>query len=259
MQSSAGLAFTTSGQRRWLVVAGACGATAALFKPTALASVVALTCFLLFERRGIAPLLWLWLPLATVLSAIWLLFVGLGAGWALLEAALQYNVARFGFRAEQIPSAAFESMLETARNGLGVVWLVALAGVPIAWRTSAGRLLVLWAACDVAALFLGGNKFTRVYFIQLVPSTSLLAAASLSALWQNTALPRLARGGLIVGIAAVAAFSQSFQARATVRAWNDYVGYGWTTTSIERLAAMVGSLRPVSRYSSGATRRRCMR
>jgi len=42
----AGLAFTTSGQRRWLVVAGACGATAALFKPTAIASVVALSCLI---------------------------------------------------------------------------------------------------------------------------------------------------------------------------------------------------------------------
>jgi hypothetical protein len=47
---------------------------------------------------------------------------------------------------------------------------------------------------------------------------------------------------MILAIALLAALSQSFQARVVLRAWNDYVGYGWTTTSIERLASMVGSL-----------------
>jgi hypothetical protein len=238
----AGLTFLTGGRRGWLAVAGVCGAIAALFKPTAAASVVALTLLLVLGRHGIRPLVWLWAPLVVVLGGVGLVFAGAGAGAQLLDATVLYNVARFGFQSERIPSAAVGSVWDMARNALGVVWLVALVGVPIAWRSTTGRLLVLWAACDVAALFLGGNKFTRVYFIQLVPSTSLLAATAVSALWQNRRLSVAARGAVLLVLAGAVALSQAFQARATLRAWNDYVGFGWTTTSIERLASMVGSL-----------------
>jgi hypothetical protein len=238
----AGLAFTRHRERRWLIAAGVCGALAALFKPTALASTVALTLFLLLERRGVRPLIWLWAPLVAVLGVVGVMFTALGAGQQLIDATVAYNVARFGFQAQRVPGAALNATLDMARNALGVVWLLALVAIPIAWRTSGGRLLVLWAVLDVAALFLGGNKFTRVYFVQLVPSTSLLAAMALTALWQNRAIPRIARAGIILGVAVLAALSQSFQARVELRAWNDYIGYGWTTTSVERLASMVGSL-----------------
>ena len=154
----AGLAFTRDGERRWLIVSGVCGALAALFKPTALASTVALSLFLLLDRRGVRPLIWLWAPLAAVLGLVWVAFTAVGAGAQLIDAVIAYNIARFGFQSERVPGAALSATLDMARNALGVVWLLALAAIPIAWRTSSGRLLVLWAVLDVAALFLGGNK-----------------------------------------------------------------------------------------------------
>ena len=45
--------------------------------------------------------------------------------------------------------------------------IIFLLGALVAWQTRAWRLLVLWAAFDVLALFLGGTKFTREYFLQL--------------------------------------------------------------------------------------------
>jgi hypothetical protein len=45
-------------------------------------------------------------------------------------------------------------------------------------------------------------------------------------------------------VTAIALLSSSFQAAFALRVWNDYVGYGWTTTSVERLGSMIGALPP---------------
>ena len=104
------------------------------------------------------------------------------------------------------------------------------------------RLLLVWAALDIAALFLGGTKFTREYFLQLVPSFALLAAVGLQALWAGETRDRLTRAWLLLSLGAIGLLSGSFQTGFTLRAWNEYIANGWTTTSVERLASMISAL-----------------
>jgi hypothetical protein len=237
----AGLVFLRTDRRRWLVVAGLLAASAALFKPTGLASVVALTPYLIMRRRG-RMLPWLWVPLLSVLGATWVTFAAMGAGPDILEATLGYNMARLQFQAGRIPLAAAAALWEMFREGMALPWLLAVIGLPLAWRSA--PLVALWAVLDVLALFAGGTKFTRVYFMQLVPSCGVLAAIALSALWRSGWAKGVwvGRGLLLASVATIGLLSASFQARVTLRAWNDYVGFGWTTTSVERLSSMVGAL-----------------
>jgi hypothetical protein len=239
----AGLAAVHSRRRRWLVLAGLLGAAAALFKIPDLASFGAVSLVLLSLRRG-RDLLWMWIPLLGVLGGVLALFVAMGAGGPFVEATLTYNFARFGFQSERIPYAALASAWSVFRDGLALLWLSALIGVAIAWPAPHWRLLVVWAALDVLTLFLGGTKFTREYFVQLVPSFSLLGAAGLQSLWVARPRDRLARAWLLLSVGAIGLLSGSFQTGFTLRAWNEYIANGWTTTSVERLASMISALRP---------------
>jgi hypothetical protein len=237
----AGLAGIESGGRRWLVLTGVLGAAAALFKIPDLASFGAVSLVLLSLRRG-RDLLWMWIPLLSVLVAVLVAFAAMGAGGPFIEATLTYNFARFGFQSERIPYAALVSAWQVFRDGLAVLWLPALVGLAVAWPRPRWRLVLVWAALDVLALFLGGTKFTREYFLQLVPSFALLAAAGLQSLWAGPARDRLTRAWLLLSLIAIGLLSGSFQTGFTLRAWNEYIANGWTTTSVERLAAMISGL-----------------
>jgi hypothetical protein len=239
----AGLVAIDSGRRRWLVIAGVLGATAALFKLPDLASFGALSLVLFWQRRW-RDLPWLWVPLVVVLLGVWAVFAAMGAGAQIVDATLSYNLGRFGFQSERIPFAAVGSAWHMFRDGLALLWLPALLGAVLAWQQPRWRLLVVWAACDVLALFLGGTKFTREYFIQLVPGLSLLAALAIQSTWTAHARGVPGRAWLVLSLGAIALLSSSFQAGFTLRIWNEYVAHGWTTTSVERLAAMIGSLPP---------------
>jgi hypothetical protein len=237
----AGLAALQSRRKRWLVLAGILGAAAALFKVPDLASFGAVSLVLVSLRRG-RDLLWLWIPMLVVLLIVLGLFALTGAGGPFIEATLTYNFARFGFQSERIPYAALVSAWQVFRDGLALLWLPALIGALVAWRGRRWRLLLVWGALDVLALFLGGTKFTREYFLQLVPSFSLLAAAGLCSLWARRPRDWLSRLWLLLSLGAIGLLSQSFQTGFTLRAWNEYVANGWTTTSVERLASMISAL-----------------
>jgi hypothetical protein len=237
----AGLSAIESHRRRWLVVAGLLGAVAALFKPPDLASFGALSLTLLVLRRW-QDLIWLWLPLIVALAAVVGVFSVMGAGGPLIEATLTYNVARFGFQSQRIPLAGLVAAWQIFRDGLAVLWLPALLGVVVVWQRPAWRLLVVWAILDVLALFLGGTKFTREYFVQLVPSFALLAGAALAWLLGAATRDWRARAWVLASLAAIGVLSSSFQAGFTLRIWHEYVANGWTTTSVEQLASMIGSL-----------------
>jgi hypothetical protein len=186
----------------------------------------------------------MWAPLLAVLIGVWALFAFMGAGGQFVEATLGYNLARASFQSERVPFAALVSTWQMFRDGLALLWLPALLGAAVAWRTERWRLLLIWAAFDVLALFLGGTKFTREYFVQLVPSFSLLAAAGLHSLWTEQLRGWLSRAWLLMSLAAIAGLSSAFQAGFTLRVWNEYIANGWTTNSVERLATMLGSLPP---------------
>jgi hypothetical protein len=237
----AGLTALQSGQRRWLILAGVLAASAALFKQSDLASLGAVSLVLVALGRW-RDLVWLWVALVCVLASAWASFAALGGGGPFVEATLGYNLARFGFQSQRIPLAALTSAWQVFRDGMALLWLLALVGIPIAWSERRWRVLLVWAACDTLALFLGGIKFTREYFVQLVPSFALLAAAGLQALWTTQAHQRLGRAWLVLSLAAIALLSSSFQSSFTLRAWNDYIAFGWSTTSVERLASMIASL-----------------
>ncbi|MGI9148677.1 MAG: hypothetical protein ACR2IK_19375 [Chloroflexota bacterium] len=237
----AGLAGVRTRQRRWLVLAGVLGAAAALFKLPDLASFGALSLVLVSLRRG-RDLVWLWGACLGVLGGVTAVFVEMGAGGPFLEATLLYNFGRVSFQSERIAYAALVSGWQVFRDGLALLWLPTLIGAAAAWHAQRWRVLLLWAALDVLALFLGGTKFTREYFLQLVPSFSLLAVVGLQTLWVGQARDRLARAWLLLSLAAISLLSGAFQAGFTLRAWNEYIANGWTTTSAERLAAMVAAL-----------------
>jgi hypothetical protein len=228
-------------RRRWLIVAGLCGAVAAILKPPDLASVLAVSGYMIWRRQA-RDLAWVWGPLLLVLLGTWAVFALQGAGGALLEATLGYNVARAGFEPGRIPQAAGAATWQLARAGLVVVWLPALVGAAIAWSSPPRwRLILLWALLDIAALFLGGTKFTRTYFIQLVPSMALLATLGLTGLWSGLG-SRLARGLLGVGFGGLILLTGGFQLGFMQRVWNESVAHGPTTYSIEQLAALVRGL-----------------
>jgi hypothetical protein len=237
----AALAAVQTRRRRWLVLAAVLAAAAALFKLPDLASFGALSLVLMLLRRG-RDLLWTWIPLLCVLGGVMALFIAMGAGGPFVEATLTYNVARFGFESQRIPYAAVVSAWQVFRDGLALLWLPALIGVAVAWPVQRWRLLLAWAALDVVGLFLGGSKFTREYFLQLVPSFSLLAAAGLQSLWAGQARDWLARVWLLLSLGAIGLLSGSFQTGFTLRAWNEYIVNGWTTTSVEQLAGMISEL-----------------
>jgi hypothetical protein len=247
----AGLAALEFRRRDALVIAGVLGATAALFKLPDLASLGAVSLVLIGQRRW-RVLPQLWVPLAIVLLGVWAVFAVMGAGAQMLDATLTYNFGRFAFQSQRIPFAAAASAWHMFRDGLAVLWLPALLGAVMAWQVRRWRLVVIWAICDVLALFLGGTKFTREYFVQLVPSMSLLAALGIHSVWRSSysgaerqwLKAAFSRAWLVLSLGAVALLSSSFQAGFTLRIWNEYVAHGWTTTSVEHLASMIGGLPP---------------
>ncbi|MDQ6673770.1 MAG: hypothetical protein M3069_24005 [Chloroflexota bacterium] len=237
----AGLKAIRTRQHRWLILAGGLAAIAALLKLPDLASFGALSLVLVWLRRG-RELVWMWVPLLGILALVAVVFVAMGAGGPFVEATLVYNFARAGFQSDHIVYAALASAWQLFRGGLALLWLPAVFGAAAAWRVPRWRLVLMWAALDVTALFLGGTKFTREYFMQLVPSFSLLAALGLEALWMERAGDKLTRGWLLVSLGVIGVLSGSFQASFSMRAWNEYIASGWTTTSVERLASMIAEL-----------------
>ena len=237
----AGLHAVRSGQRRWLVLAGVLAASAALYKQPDLASTGALSLWLLAQRR-VRDLVWLWAPLALTLVAVWAAFAVQGAGSQLLDATVTYNLGRFGYQSDRIPLKAIASTWQVFRDGTALLLLLGVLGAAIAGRNRAWRLMVLWAVIDVLALGLGGTKFTREYFVQLVPSFSILAGIALHALWTAHVRGPIGRAWLALSLATIVLLSSAFQAGFTLRIWNEYVAAGWTTNSVERLAAMISAL-----------------
>src|SRR5207244_2379252 len=130
----AGLVALDSGHRRWLVLAGVLGAVAALFKLPDLASFGALSVVLVWHRRVLDGLVWLWVPLVVALAAVWAVFAFMGAGGPFLEATLGYNVFRFGFESQRIPLAGVVAAWQMFRDGVAPLWFVALPGVVVAYR-----------------------------------------------------------------------------------------------------------------------------
>ena len=131
----AGLAALQTRQRRWLVLAGVLGASAALFKIPDLASFGALSLVFVVAAPWARPAL----DVAATAGGpglVVLAFVAMGAGAPFLEATVLYNFARVGFQSEQIPYAALASAWQLFRDGLALLWLAALAGVVAAWRVS---------------------------------------------------------------------------------------------------------------------------
>jgi hypothetical protein len=233
----AGLTALNTRQRRWLVLAGVLGAISALYKLPDLASFGAVSVALLWLRRG-RDLAWLWTPLLIVLGGAWAVFAAMGAGGAFIEATLGYNLFRFGFQSARIPIAGASAVWQLFRDGLAPLWLPALIGLVTARRFP---LLLVWAAFDVLTLFLGGTKFTREYFVQLVPSFSLLAAWTVWMVW-NASRAWQVRAWLATSFGTIVLLSGAFQAGFTLRVWNEYVAHGWTTNSVEHLAVMLAAL-----------------
>ena len=241
-----GVLLVAGRRRRSLLAAGALAGVAALFKPTDLASFGALSISLATARRyrdlGLA-----WAALAVVLLAAFGMLALQGAGAQALDATLGYNSARAGFNVGRIPLAAASTTWQLFRDGLALLWLPAVVGFVVAWHVKAWRIVAIWAALDVLALFAGGDKFTREYYIQLVPSGALLAGLGLHGLWSRARHDSLHRLWIVLSCAAIALLISGFQTGFAVRIWNEYVAHGWTTTSSEHLAALVGALPPDAR------------
>ena len=233
----AGVSAIRTGERRWLVLAGLLGAIAGLFKIPDVASVGALSLFLLW-RRHVRELVWLWMPLVIVLAVVSAAFAVVGAGGAFLEATFGYNLFRFGFQSTRIPLVGVSAAWQMFRDGLAPLWIPAVIGFFVARRFP---VLMIWAALDVVALALGGTKFTREYFVQLVPSFSLLAGLALYSIWRESRESWMARSWLVASFGAIVFLSGGFQAGFMLRVWNEYV-LSWTTNSVERLATMVAAL-----------------
>ncbi|HEV7664557.1 MAG TPA: hypothetical protein VGQ62_13545 [Chloroflexota bacterium] len=242
----AGLTAVRSGQRRWLLVAGVLGGIAALYKQPDLASFAALTLWLLSLRR-FRDLLWLWTPLAAVLLSVVALFAAAGAVGQVLDATLLYNVRRFGFQSDRIALKGIAAAWQIFRDGAAVLLLLgalgALGALSLA-RNAGYRLLLIWAVFDVLALALGGTKFTREYFVQLVPSFAILGGLAWQSLWGEYARTAIGRAWLALSLTSVVLLTSAFQANFTLRIWNEYVANGWTTTSVEHLSDMVRALPP---------------
>ena len=73
-------------------------------------------------------------------------------------------------------------------------------------------------------------------------AAQLLAAAGVQSLWVTSARDWLSRAWLLLSLGAIGLLSGSFQTGFTLRAWNEYIANGWTTTSVERLASMISAL-----------------
>lgn len=238
-------ALRTRRPRPWLVLAGVWAGIAVLFKQPDITSCLALSSWLIVQRRW-RDLVAVWVGVGVVLAAAGGALTIAGAGGAALDATVGYNLGRFEFGSGGIPLRGLVALWQMFRDGLAALILTAALGAIVAWRSrrATWRVVVGWAALDALALGLGGTKFTRTYFMQLVPSSALLAAIGLDWLWRVGLATRLSRVWAMVTLAVLAVLSNGFQGGFALRIWNEYVSTGWTTTSIEHLADMLRALPP---------------
>ncbi|MDQ6674989.1 MAG: glycosyltransferase family 39 protein [Chloroflexota bacterium] len=225
--------YADSRRRRWLVVAGAFGAAAILFKQTGFLAVAGIGVWLLVRgvrvpgRRGVVRATrdvgLLGLGTLVVLGPAMAIFALLGVLPDILEQAILFN------RAYVTSPANSNSLLTQARLQTGMVfldsqsglWLAGLGGLvmlPGALRRDRRlELLAAWVAASVASVILGGGHFLVYYYLFLIPALSVCGGWALAVAWQAT---RLAwRAWLIGACATLLAYAGQFQLHEFGNAW----------------------------------------
>ncbi len=222
----------------WLILAGAFAGVAFLFKQTAVSIPIALALWGAWtgwqRRDGGKRSSTTWQPIFRFSLGFLLPVAAVGAYFAarggladFWNAAFAYNLVQAGSSAANIPLGFAAGAWQVFSGSSGLLWLLALAGsaflISAPARSDAAVLVLAWAAADVASLFLGGAKFAQVYFVQVVPSFALLGAIALDAAWRATRGRWIWRGYGLLVVGGVLLLSSGFQARVTLRAWNDRI------------------------------------
>jgi hypothetical protein len=226
--------FDRVGHGRWLVLAGALGASAALFKQTGVLDLAAICIYLIVRAlvdRGVAGgvldairnCALVALGAAMVWGVTCAIFARIGVLGDLLDQAILFNILYVAAPVDRlnIIKSGLAQSLRVFTESQGGLWLAALGGVlllPRAIRTDRRLgLLIAWTAAACCSIALGNARFSQYYYIVLVPPLSLLGAWGLVALWQRSeTFERVwiaaVAGGLLI-------FSGQAQAQILQDAW----------------------------------------
>ena len=243
---AATLGYAGSGRRSALVLAGALGAAAVLFKQTAIVVLLGLALWGLLgpHRRRDLPALALGALL--VFGATAAVFARLGVLGDLVEQTLLWNgryVAAPGLA--QIPLQAARQSFRVFTDSQGGLWLAALGALPLVPRVRRGdrrlagphgdpgvamgalALLLIWVVASCLGLALGGARFFAYYYVAVVPPLAVCGAFGLAELWRGSRGP--GHAWLAVAGAALVVFCGQLQAHVFQRAWYErLVSTVWT-------------------------------
>jgi hypothetical protein len=215
-------------QPTWVVLAGVCAGLAFLFKQTAISIPIALLAWAVWQRFPLRPA-----AIGAVRFGLgWLVPIVLMSGYlgvrgalpAFWDASFVYNLGQASTDPTAVPYAFLRGAWQVFNESSALLWLLAFGGALFVLgtpSTASQRLALCWACADLASLFLGGTKFAQVYFVQLVPAFSLLAALALSVFWTETRHRWLVRlfGGVV--LATVFALSTPLQVHVALRALHE--------------------------------------
>jgi hypothetical protein len=254
--------YWRSGNATWAALSGACIALALLAKQTALAAAATTLVLLLFGHlRGSSKLPTPWAAVAAwaagnlaVLLPVAMLFWSAGALTEMLYAVLGFNLEYARSPSDSVLARAIFGSWHVFRGSQALLWILALVGaaslVANRWRPRWAPLLVTWAIADAASLFLGGGRFYAYYYLQIVPSFSLLAASAIVRVWQSAVMADRERGRglafahrawLALSFAAVFSLSLSTHVPVLLRALHERALH-WVPGEAEVAAAAIRRL-----------------
>jgi len=249
---AAAFQYARTSSPRWLVVAGALGASAALFKQTGLIFMLGLGIWLLvrgFMRTGPGrSATWkacvaLTAGAAGVLAATAIPLAMAGAFWEVLDQAFLFNLYYVG-RPANVNDLPMQFLTQTwavftgSQSGL---WLAGLGGLVMLVRPpmdSRAPLLLAWITASAATILAGGSQLHVNYYLALVPCLSILGGYVLVRLWRGHGL--LQRASLVVASSGLLAFSSQLQDHQYGNAWYSRLVSNTHSTE-EFVAGAIGS------------------
>jgi hypothetical protein len=218
---AAALRFAETEKARWLVLAGALGGVAFLFKQTALVILAGIGIWTVARSLLECRNHW-WLAVKTgglltagcvgVLGISGALLAVIGGLADVINQAVVFN--RYYTGSPNNVNNLFSQLRTQTWNvfadSQSGLWLAAVGALPLLCGADKRVwLLIAWVAASAASLLLGGAHLLVYYYLALVPPLAVCGGWALVTLWRR--IGGLSRVWLVVASATVLAYANQFQ------------------------------------------------